>query len=81
MSNFIKDVENTLLNDDVSFKEIMRSYLEQAVNQLLQTELTSVFWAINPINELIPLMHVMDFICVKLILNLGQLTLKFRVID
>ena len=78
MSNFIKDVENALLNNDVSLNEIMRSHLEQAVNQLLQTELTS---AINPINELIPLMHVMDFICVKLILNLGHLTLKFRVID
>ena len=32
MSNFIKDVENALLNNDVSLKEIMRSYLEQAVN-------------------------------------------------
>ena len=42
MSNFIKDVENALLNNDVSLNEIMRSHLEQAVNHLLQTELTSV---------------------------------------
>lgn len=42
MNNFIKDVENALLNNDVSLKEIMRSHLEQAINQLLQTELTSV---------------------------------------
>lgn len=27
MNNFIKDVENALLNNDVSLKEIMRSHL------------------------------------------------------
>ena len=29
MISFIKDVENALLNNDVSLKEIMRSHLEQ----------------------------------------------------
>lgn len=41
-SDFIKDIENALLNGDISLKEIMRAHLEQAVNQLLQTELTAV---------------------------------------
>lgn len=41
-NNFIKDVENVLLNNDVSLKGIMCSHLEQAVNQLLQTELMAV---------------------------------------
>lgn len=30
MSDFIKDIENALLNGDISLKEIMRAHLEQA---------------------------------------------------
>lgn len=29
MSNFIKDIENALLNGDISLKEIMRAHLDR----------------------------------------------------
>ena len=42
MNQFNKDVQNALLNNSTSLKEIFRQQLEKTVNQLLKSELSAV---------------------------------------
>ena len=42
MNHFNKDVQNALLNNSTSLKEIFRQQLEKTVNQLLKSELSAV---------------------------------------
>ena len=52
-SHFLKDVKNALLNIDISFKEIMRAYLGQVVNQSFKLNLHKFFDALRLLMNLI----------------------------